>query len=64
MPGARDIERCAAVCDQVVFELKRTKETARKNRYDRQTGRMFDYAIRAVQGAAAKIRKLQPLVEE
>lgn len=50
------IERCAAICDATVEELKKLKPTSRKGQYDRQSPRQIDYAIRAVRRVADRIR--------
>jgi hypothetical protein len=53
------VERCAAICDSVAQELEALKPNARQFRYDRQSLREIDYAIRAVHRAAERIRALR-----
>lgn len=53
------IEYCARVCDSMAQELVDMKPTARRGKYDRQTSRQIDYAIRAVRKAAERIRALK-----
>lgn len=57
------VERCAAVCDGVIAELRTMKSKGRRGQYDRQSGRQIDYAIRAVRRAAARIRALKGVSE-
>lgn len=53
------VERCAAVCDGIIAELKAMKPKSRQSQYDRQSPLQIDYAIRAVKRAADRIRALK-----
>lgn len=53
------IERCAGLADAMVGELEALKKTASRGRYDRQTARRIDYAIRAITRLAERISALK-----
>lgn len=55
------LERCAAVCDEMVQELEAQRERAKRNPYDRAADRETDFAIRAVKKIAERIRAQKPL---
>lgn len=53
-----DIERSAAVADDVAQELRDRKPKPGSGRYDREAPRRIDFAIRIAQRIASRIRLL------
>lgn len=64
MAGDAQIERCAKVCDSMALELEQLKPSARRGKYDRQTARQIDYAVRSVRRVAERIRALKSVAAD
>lgn len=53
---ADQIDQCLALCDAMIQELEAQRPKSRKGRYDRQSPRQIDFAIRTVRRLAERFK--------